>query len=182
MLRLSARSLRAGKLRTRCRHASTMVAADYAALGWNNSTKTGFETYHHHRPMHTLSYITHGATPQSLLKEGHSPVRIAAFNNGNWTMREKSTAVDVNEQHDTDINVRRRSGVRNVAIIAHVDHGKTTLVDQLLRACSSDQKDDEDRLLDCGDLEKERGITITSKVTRCNHRDTIVNIVDTPGQ
>jgi GTP-binding protein len=60
--------------------------------------------------------------------------------------------------------------------------GKTTLVDQLLKASSTDSKEQtEDRLMDCGELERERGITITSKVTRCDYRDTIVNIVDTPG-
>lgn len=60
--------------------------------------------------------------------------------------------------------------------------GKTTLVDQLLRACSTDSRPQtEDRLLDCGELERERGITITSKVTRCDYQGTIVNIVDTPG-
>jgi GTP-binding protein len=77
----------------------------------------------------------------------------------------------------------RRAGVRNVAIIAHVDHGKTTLVDQLLRASTSDSTTSAsvDRLLDSGDLEKERGITITSKVTRCQYDDTIFNVVDTPG-
>jgi GTP-binding protein len=60
--------------------------------------------------------------------------------------------------------------------------GKTTLVDQLLRACSADgRQQNEDRLLDCGELERERGITITSKVTRCDYKGMIVNIVDTPG-
>jgi hypothetical protein len=85
----------------------------------------------------------------------------------------------------TSYTPARRSGVRNVAIIAHVDHGKTTLVDQLLRASSTNSTDNSstnanastsvDRLLDSGDLEKERGITITSKVTRCQYDDTIFN-------
>eukprot|EP00548_Thalassiothrix_antarctica_P004385 CAMPEP_0194130350 /NCGR_PEP_ID=MMETSP0152-20130528/1406_1 /TAXON_ID=1049557 /ORGANISM="Thalassiothrix antarctica, Strain L6-D1" /LENGTH=655 /DNA_ID=CAMNT_0038824837 /DNA_START=176 /DNA_END=2143 /DNA_ORIENTATION=- len=72
----------------------------------------------------------------------------------------------------------RRSGVRNVAIVAHVDHGKTTLVDELLKI-ASDQGGD--RLMDSGDLEKERGITITSKVTRIDYEKHIINVVDTPG-
>jgi GTP-binding protein len=72
----------------------------------------------------------------------------------------------------------RRSGVRNVAIVAHVDHGKTTLVDELLKSTSSEGGN---RLMDSGDLEKERGITITSKVTRMEYDGNIINVVDTPG-
>ena len=82
-----------------------------------------------------------------------------------------------------DYVATRRSGVRSIAIVAHVDHGKTSLVDKLLQACSS-EAELEDRLLDSGDLEKERGITITSKVTRVRYQPAsseesiIVNIAD----
>ncbi|MFT5725815.1 MAG: GTP-binding protein, partial [Bacteroidia bacterium] len=73
--------------------------------------------------------------------------------------------------------------IRNIAIIAHVDHGKTTLVDKIIQASKllDDRKEVTELLLDSNDLERERGITILSKNVSVNYRDTKINIIDTPG-
>ena len=73
--------------------------------------------------------------------------------------------------------------LRNIAIIAHVDHGKTTLIDAMMKQSGVFRKNQNisDRLMDSGDLEKERGITILAKPSAIIWKDTKINIIDTPG-
>src|SRR5687767_2877220 len=81
------------------------------------------------------------------------------------------------------IAIERRADRRAIAIVAHVDHGKTTLVDALLKQSGTFRAGQhvEDCVMDSGELERERGITILAKNTAVRYRDTIINIVDTPG-
>ena len=76
-----------------------------------------------------------------------------------------------------------REDLRNIAIIAHVDHGKTTLVDQMLKQSGTFRENQavEERVMDSGDIERERGITILAKNTSIKYKDVKINVIDTPG-
>ena len=77
-----------------------------------------------------------------------------------------------------------REDLRNIAIIAHVDHGKTTLVDEMLKQGGAFRENQQvnERVMDSGDIERERGITILAKNTAVEYNGIKINIVDTPGQ
>ncbi|KAJ9565391.1 hypothetical protein OSB04_001357 [Centaurea solstitialis] len=94
-----------------------------------------------------------------------------------------SEAEAIDTSTEQKVALVRRNDIRNIAIVAHVDHGKTTLVDAMLKQAKvfRDNQVVEERIMDSNDLERERGITILSKNTSITYKDTKMNIIDTPG-
>jgi len=194
-----------------CGHHLSAVGVDCYSTGILSGVNNNNNNNNNNNDQSAAVPLSSWTSKEMLIREDDALLGRRAFSTAVAADSDSDNDSDSDEDLSMTPVLRKRSGVRNVAIIAHVDHGKTTLVDQLLRsaaastAAASGSSDgsksggsgesDTDRLLDCGDLEKERGITITSKVTRIDgytpssdntntnnsNTNTIINLVDTPG-
>ncbi|KAK2454369.1 elongation factor family protein [Trifolium repens] len=116
------------------------------------------------------------------LSSSKPTLRIASRNN-NITPIKCSVSEVTEPITEEKRKLMRRADIRNIAIVAHVDHGKTTLVDAMLKQTKvfRDNQTVQERIMDSNDLERERGITILSKNTSVTYKDAKINIIDTPG-
>eukprot|EP00584_Thalassiosira_punctigera_P012889 CAMPEP_0172553290 /NCGR_PEP_ID=MMETSP1067-20121228/49926_1 /TAXON_ID=265564 ORGANISM="Thalassiosira punctigera, Strain Tpunct2005C2" /NCGR_SAMPLE_ID=MMETSP1067 /ASSEMBLY_ACC=CAM_ASM_000444 /LENGTH=828 /DNA_ID=CAMNT_0013341453 /DNA_START=154 /DNA_END=2637 /DNA_ORIENTATION=- len=214
---LTAQKRKSSSLRTQCAraalarccastHGGGTTVEDNNYLAAFRSSRT--VSYLSSEPTSLLSSASHHTLYSTISNHESNPLEWAAVRNLSSAAEAADDSIDEEDAalSNTSYTIQRRRGIRNVAIVAHVDHGKTTLVDELLKvaAASTDQVNTDDksqlsdadaetepeRLMDSGELEKERGITITSKVTRLNYSSDdgdfdgeshVINVVDTPG-
>ncbi|XP_022971222.1 putative elongation factor TypA-like SVR3, chloroplastic [Cucurbita maxima] len=128
------------------------------------------------KQLHALtssSRISTSLPKQALSSRSRVPIRCPV----------KCSVSEATEARTEKSQLMRRQDIRNIAIVAHVDHGKTTLVDAMLKQAKvfRDNQVVKERIMDSNDLERERGITILSKNTSITYKDTKINIIDTPG-
>ena len=224
----SCASVFSDKLSFNCNTQNNCVGSSSSSSGTLNYSKQSYySTNISSASLHTSSSLLISSNRNNTHHTLHSinSTSHSLFSSAAAAQDEDDTSNDSNNNNYT---IQRRKGIRNVAIVAHVDHGKTTLVDELLKVASQSTSslestnmdnasggtnaakendsgnnneivEEQDRLMDSGELEKERGITITSKVTRLNYYTTttspnnsneqqegeessfVINVVDTPG-
>jgi GTP-binding protein len=176
--------------------------ASQAYVGGQNDTEESLITATARATQSSPSYLTTAASRGNIIPSSFAQSRYQT-RESLWTPALKScggnvrflSAATTEEEEDEGMNHGANAvpHIRNVAIVAHVDHGKTTIVDELLKRCAmlnAAENGEEaasgdlstDLVMDSGELERERGITITSKVTRLDYVNNMtINVVDTPG-
>lgn len=178
---------------------------NYSLLEPKMTIEQQVNTKRHFSSLYTLQ-SSHPANMNNGLSEGYTTCnrRLLQCRPDNQHSHRSFSSSALDEE-ENDGSIIHKHNIRNVAIVAHVDHGKTTIVDELLRCASSSTEEEgqgqdessSDLVMDCGDLERERGITITSKVTRLDYKSDAnddddddgdsstttktINVVDTPG-
>ncbi|CAH1418403.1 unnamed protein product [Lactuca virosa] len=159
------------------------------AVGIHNSITPTLNPNQKGFPLSSPFLRTQLSVGRTLSSYSFSKIKSPSFSRSRRNPLPNFIKCSVSEAEATDtttekkVTLVRRNDIRNIAIVAHVDHGKTTLVDAMLKQAKvfRDNQVVEERIMDSNDLERERGITILSKNTSITYKDTKMNIIDTPG-